>query len=88
MIQNIGYNKAKTETVTNITFHKITERIESCKILDVTDDETAIHLLMGIKYTGIVTEPSSPIRNTPHSMSHVFCETKAINYQHNTEATK
>ena len=33
---------SKTETVTNITFHKITVRVESCKILGVTDDEGAM----------------------------------------------
>ena len=61
------------ETVTNITFHKITERIESCKNLDITDDEVAIHLLVGLKYTVIVTYIGSPIITMPHSTSLVFC---------------
>ena len=34
---------SKTETVTNITFHKITVSIESNKILEVTDDEGEMH---------------------------------------------
>ena len=34
---------SKTETSKNITLHKITERIESCKILEVPDYEVSIH---------------------------------------------
>ena len=50
--------------------------IETCKILDVTDDEGEIHLLIGIKYTLIVADTVSPIPTTPHSTSLVLCETK------------
>ena len=76
-----GYAKysiwpSKTETVTNITLHKITERIESCKILEFTDDEGSIHWLIGLKCTVIVADTGSPIPNNPHSVSLVFCETK------------
>ena len=59
----------KTETVTIITFHKITERIESCNLLEVTDDEVAIHLLVDLKYTVIVAYTRSPILTMPHSTS-------------------
>ena len=62
--------------VTNITFQKITERIESCKMLEVNDDEGEIHLLVGIKYTVIVADTTPPIITTPHSTSLVFCETR------------
>ena len=55
--------------------HKATERIESYKILEVTDDEGAIHLLINIKYTVIAADPVSPIRNMPNTMNLVFCET-------------
>ena len=62
--------------VTNITFHKITVRIESYKILELTDYEVEVHLLIGFKCIMIVTETISYIRNMTHSMSLVFCETK------------
>ena len=76
-----GYSKysiwpIKTETVTNITLRKITKRIESCKILEATDDEGAIHWLVDIKYTVIVTDTGSPIPNTTHPTSLVFYETR------------
>ena len=61
----------RAETVTNITIHKNTERIESYKILEVTDEEGETHLLINIKCTGIVTDPRPPIRNTAHSMRRV-----------------
>ena len=77
----------KTETVTNITIPKITERIESYTILEVIDDEGLIHLLVNLKYKVIAADPGSYIRNTPHSTSCVFCKTKVRNSQHNTEAT-
>ena len=48
-------------------------------MLEVTDDEGSIHLLMGIKCIGIVKESILPIQNTPHSMIHVFYETKGEN---------
>ena len=35
------------------TIHKITERIESNKILEVTDDEGAIYLLINLKFAVI-----------------------------------
>ena len=50
--------------------------IDSYKILEVTDDEGEVHLLVGIKYIVIVTEPRSSIRNMTHSTSLVLCETK------------
>ena len=54
------------------------ENIESNAILEGTDDEVSIHLLINIKYIVIVTDPGSPIRNMPHSTSLVFCETNAL----------
>ena len=53
VMQNIGYNQAK-KTVSNITSHKLTEIISSYTVLEVTDDEGEIHLLINIKYTVIV----------------------------------
>ena len=64
----------------------MTEIIESNKILEFTNDEGAIHLLISLKCTVIVEDPSSPILNTPHSTSHVFCDTRVRNYQQNIEA--
>ena len=74
VMQNTVSNK-KTESITNIIIQKITERIESYKILEVNDDEGAIQLLINIKYTVIVADTGFPIRNTPHSTSLVFYET-------------
>ena len=65
----------KTENSTNITIHNITERIESHKILEVTDDEGEIHLLINIKYKLIVVEPGFPFKNTSHSTGLVFYKT-------------
>ena len=62
--------------VTNITFHKITESIYSCKILEVTDDDGAIHLLIGLKYTVIMADTGSPVLTKPHFISLALCETK------------
>ena len=66
--------------------HKATERIESYKILEVTDDEGAIHLLINIKYTVIAADPVSPIRNIPNTMRLGFCETIIRYYQYKSEA--
>ena len=74
-MQNIGFNQAK-KMVTNSTFKKTIERIESCKILEVTDDYGEIHLLVGIKCIGMLADTVSYILTTPHSTSLVFCETK------------
>ena len=65
-----------------MTNKTMTERIESNKTLEVTDDEGANHLLISIKYTVIVVETVSPIRNSRHPTSRVFCETKFRDYQH------
>ena len=77
---------SKTENVTNITIHNITESIESNKMLEVTDDEGEIQLLIGLKCTLIVTDTGSPILTTPHYMILVFCKTNVRYYQYNTEA--
>ena len=77
----------KIETATNITIHRMTERIESNKMSGSTDDEGEIHLLISLKCTVIVAEPNSSIQNTPYYRSCVICETKVGNYQHNIEAT-
>ena len=50
--------------------------IESYTILEVTDDEGEIHLLINIKYTLIVADTRSPILTTPHSTSIVLYENK------------
>ena len=60
--------------------------IEYNTILDVTDDEGAIHLIINMKYTVIVSEPVSPIQNTPHSKSLVFYKNFIRYYKYNTEA--
>ena len=65
----------------------MTENIESNIILEVTDDEGEIQLLMSLKCAVIVAETAPPIRNTPHSTSRLLCETKVENYQHKTETT-
>ena len=77
---------SKRETITKSTIHKITWNIESYTILEVTNDEGAINLLINIKYTVISAETCSPIRNTPHSMSLVFYETIVRDLQYNAEA--
>ena len=64
----------------------MTESIDYNTILEVTDNEGEIHLLISLKCTVIVEDPSSPILNTPHSTSHVFCDTRVRNYQQNIEA--
>ena len=68
----------KPKTFKNITIKKFTERIDSYKVLEVTDDEGAIHLLIGLKFTVIVKNPSSSILNMPYSKSLVFYETNVI----------
>ena len=78
---------SKTETAKNITIQKMNERIESNSIFEVIYDEEAIHLIITIKYTVIVSDPRFPIINNPHSMSSlVFCKTMVRNYQLKTEA--
>ena len=47
-MKNTGSKKAKQETVANITIRKITERIESYTIMEVTYAEGVIHLLINI----------------------------------------
>ena len=69
----------KTETVTNITFHKITEKIESCKVLEVTDDEGVIQLLTGLKHTVVVAHTGFPIRTTPISTRILFLLNQGLN---------
>ena len=50
VLQNKVSTESKTETAENITIYKMTERLEPNNILDVTDDEGAIHLLLNLKY--------------------------------------
>ena len=45
------------------------ERIESNKILEDSDDDGAIHLLINIECTVILIYNISPIRNTPRPTS-------------------
>ena len=76
----------KTEAATNITIHKITERIDSNIIFEVAGDKEAIHLLLNTKYIVIVVEPVFPIQNKQHSTSPVLCETIVRYYQHKIDA--
>ena len=55
-------------------------------MLEVNDNEGAIHLLINIKCTVIVVYPVSPIINTPHYTRLVICETNTRDYQYKTEA--
>ena len=65
----------KTETATNITIHKMAESIESNTILENTDDEGVIQVLLNLRYIVIVVELVSSIKNYPYSTSLVFNET-------------
>ena len=76
----------KTETATNITVHKITERLEYNTILEGNSDEGKIHLLLTLKYIVTVVDTVSIIINTPYSMILVFCETNVRYYQYNIKA--
>ena len=64
--------------------NKMNEKIESNTILEVTDDEGSIQLLINIKYIVIVADTGSPIINTPHSTILSFCETNVIYFKYNT----
>ena len=64
----------------------MTESIDYNKLLEIADDELAIHLLINLKYIVIVADPRSPIRNMPHSTNLVFCETNVMFYPYNAEA--
>ena len=64
----------------------MTERIEPSTILEVTDNEGAIHLLINMKPTVMVEDPGYPIQNTPHPTSLVLCETIIKHSQYNTGA--
>ena len=44
--------------------------------MEVTDDEGAIHLLIGIKYIVVVVDTGNPVLTTPHATSLVSYETK------------
>ena len=46
-------------------------------MLEVTDDEGSVQLTINIRYSVIVAELDSHIRNMPHSTSLVLCETWA-----------
>ena len=61
--------------------------IESKIIWEGTEDKGEMYLLISLKCIVIVTEPGSPILNTPHSMIRGFCETKVGYFQHNTKVT-
>ena len=58
------------------------ENIESNATLEVNDGEGAVHLLIKLKYTLIVTDPGYHIQNMPHYTSLVFCETNVRDYQY------
>ena len=64
----------------------MTEKIDSNKSLGGTDNEGAINLLIDIKCTLIVVDYFFSVRNTPHSMSLVFCETNFRYHQYKKDA--
>ena len=73
----------KTETSTNITINKITDRIESNKILDVTFGKLVIPVIINIKCVLIGVDPGFPFLFTKHSTSFVFCKTNVRYSQYN-----
>ena len=75
-MQNIIFNQANQKRSQISPSTIFSERIESCRILEVTDDEGELHFLVGIKYTVIVADTVSPILTTPHSTSLVLWETR------------
>ena len=54
---------------------------------EVTNDEGAIYLLINIRYTMIMADPESPIRNMSQSTSLVLFETNIRGQQYKTEVT-
>ena len=54
-------------------------------MMEGTDDEGEIHLLINLKCTVIVVYHVSPIRNMPHYASLVFCERNIRYYQYKTK---
>ena len=83
-MQNIGFDQAKQKRSQISHFIKITERIEYCKMLEVNDDEEAIHLLINLIYTVIVSDNGSPILASTYSTILVFYETNVRYYQYKT----
>ena len=61
--------------------------IESNIILEVTYGEGEIQLLINLKFSVIVAEPGSPIRNPLHSTSFLLCETIITYSQYKTETS-
>ena len=55
-------------------------------MLEGTNYEGKIHLLMNTKFKMIVVDTNLPIINNPHYMSLFFCENIVIDYQLKTEA--
>ena len=53
----------------------MTESIESNKLLEDTEDELAINLLINFKCVGIVVHPGFPFQNAPHSTCIDLCKT-------------
>ena len=60
MIQNKVSNQAKRKLSQIPTAKKITERIYSYTLLEVTDYEVEIHLLINLKHTVIVADTALP----------------------------
>ena len=79
---------SKIDTATEITIHRMNERVKSTKILQVTDYNGVIHLIINLKDTVIVGDPGSHFRNIPHSTRLFFCETNGIYSQYRTKTTK
>ena len=61
--------------------------IDYYTVLQVTDDEGEIQLLINIRYTVIVSDTDSPILTMPHSTILVLCETNVRYYQYKIEET-
>ena len=74
----------ETDAARNITIHKITKRIESNTVLDVTDDKVLTHLLINISCIVIVVDLGFSFQNAPQSMILDFCKYNFIDVKYNT----
>ena len=81
LVQNIRSTQVKWKPTENINMHKITERIQSNTILDITDDIGVIRVFVNSKDILIVVDTRSPFQKTPHSMILFLCEITVKCYQ-------
>ena len=64
----------KTDTVTNITIQKMTERNEHYTTVEITDHKIITRLLINFKVILIVVETVFPVQNMSYSINFVFWE--------------